>query len=241
MKITQRIASSFLGITLVIGSLLPVHGFSQSTNYLQNGAPNGIALLPAPPKPGSPEEAADLETVRSVFEARTDAEKSRAFKDSALSFALFAPAIGPEFDLEHLPQTRALLQQVKKEIGIVIDIPKDHFKRKRPYLLDPHLSLGDPEPSFSYPSGHSTRGTVYSMVLAELFPRKKEPILEFGRTIGWDRILIGKHFPTDVYAGRVLGQAIVKQLLSSPKFQQDLAAARAEIKQATSSPAQAAK
>src|SRR5258706_3390485 len=220
MNNTRRNISSFLCLSLVIGSLFPLFGYGESTNFLQNGVPNGVALLPEPPKSGSPEEAADLETVRSVFGAKTDAEKARAFKDSSLSFALFAPAIGPEFDLEHLPQTRALLDQVKKEIGIVIDIPKDHFKRKRPYLLDSHLSLGDPEPSFSYPSGHSTPGTVYSMVLAELFPQKKEPILAVGRTIGWDRGLIGKPFPTDVYAGRFLGHALVKELSNRPKFWQ---------------------
>jgi acid phosphatase (class A) len=40
--------------------------------------------------------------------------------------------------------------------------------------------------------------------------------------------VIGKHFPTDVYAGRVLGKAIVRELLESPVFQHDLAEARAE-------------
>jgi acid phosphatase (class A) len=242
MNFNQRCLPAFLLILLFGSSFLPVNGLCENTtNYLQSGVPDGIALLPPPPLPGSPEEAADLDTVRSVFGARTEAEKSQAFNDSGLSFSLFAPAIGPIFKPEKLPHTEALLQKVKKEIGIIIDLPKDYFKRKRPYQLDEHLSLGNPEPSFGYPSGHSTRGTVYSMVLAELFPEKKAQILEFGRTIGWDRVLIGKHFPTDIYAGRVLGQAIVKQLLNSPKFQEDLAVARAEIKTYESIPAEIAK
>ena len=53
-----------------------------------------------------------------------------------------------------------------------------------------------------------------------------------GRQIGWDRVLIGKHFPTDVHAGRMLGKAIVRELLASPAFQQDLAAAKAEVQAA---------
>ncbi|PWU09703.1 MAG: hypothetical protein C5B50_26895 [Verrucomicrobia bacterium] len=202
--------------------------------YLAPGHPDPVALLAPPPAPGSTEEIADLQEARAVFKARTAAEKERAVKDSGLSFSLFKAAIGPVFVQTNLPRTAALLEQVKKEIGVIIDTPKDHWKRKRPYELDPELSLGKPEPSFGYPSGHSTRGTVYSMVLAELFPSSREAILQVGRNIGWDRVLIGKHFPTDVQAGRVLGQAIVHELMSSPSFLRDLSQAKAEISRAGS-------
>ena len=61
--------------------------------------------------------------------------------------------------------------------------------------------------------------------------------MAIGRNLGWDRVLIGKHFPTDVQAGRVLGQAIVREMLASPAFQHDLAAAKAEVQAAQSQPA----
>jgi acid phosphatase (class A) len=198
--------------------------------YLAAGRPDGIALLAPPPSPGSAEEAADLACTRSVFQGRTPAEEALALKDSSLSFAIFGAAIGPCFDLKKLPRTEALMLKIKKEIGPAIDSSKDHWKRKRPYQLDEELSLGSPEPSFGYPSGHSTRGTVYSLVLADLFPEQRLAILAQGREIGWDRVVIGKHFPTDIYAGRVLGQAIVRELMESPEFQHDLAEARAEVK-----------
>jgi acid phosphatase (class A) len=41
-------------------------------------------------------------------------------------------------------------------------------------------------------------------------------------------VVIAKHFPSDVYAGRVLGQAIVQSLLANPAFQHDLAEAKTE-------------
>ena len=212
--------------------LLATAPLSAGEPYLAPGQPDGVALLPPAPAPGSEEEKADLTSTRSVFDGRTPAEEKRAFKDATLAFSIFKPAIGDVFRLEALPKTSALLQKVKKEIGSVIDIPKDHFKRVRPYKLDPHLSLRDPEPSFSYPSGHSTRGTVYSLLLAELFPEKRDAILQVGREIGWDRVLIGKHYPTDVYAGRVLGKSIVRELQASAVFRRDLADARAEIEAA---------
>jgi acid phosphatase (class A) len=156
----------------------------------------------------------------------------RAFKDSSLSISLFAPAIGPFFQPGKLPKTEALFKKVKNDITEPLDTAKDYWKRQRPYQMDKRLSLLSPESSFGYPSGHSTRGTVYSMLLAELFPDRKEAILAIGRNIGWDRVLIGKHFPTDIYAGRMLGQAIVRELLVSPAFQHDLAEAKAEAQAA---------
>jgi acid phosphatase (class A) len=224
-----RIQVPALALALLFATAAPLLADSP---YLTTNSLDGISLLPPPPARGSAEEAADLATVRSVFNGRTDAEKTRAMKDSGLAFSLFQPAVGSVFDMHKLPKTQALLENVKKEIGTMIDTPKNHFKRLRPYQIDDQLVLGQPEPSFSYPSGHSTRGTVYSLVIAELFPEKKDAILAIGRDIGWDRVLIGKHFPTDVYAGRVLGYAIVRELHSSTLFQHDLEQAMAEIRDA---------
>ena len=196
--------------------------------YIAPDQLDGIALLPPPPAPGSAEEAADLASVRAIFKARTPTEDARAHKDSNLSLFLFAPAIGPFFQPGKLPKTEALFQKLKKDLSEPINIPKDHWKRRRPYQMDEQLSVGIKEPSYGYPSGHSTRGTLYALVLAELFPEQKEAILIIGRNIGWDRVLIGMHFPTDIYAGRVLGQALFRELQASPAFQHDLAEAKAE-------------
>ncbi len=197
--------------------------------YLRPGRPDGIALLPPPPAAGSAWEKADLNTVREVLKARTPAQEERAFRSASLRFEYFTNAVGPVLDLSRLPRTDALLKAVKKETGEVINIPKDHWERNRPYVLDPELNVGRPERSFSYPSGHSTRGTLYSLVMAELFPEQREAVLEIGRNIGWDRIVIGKHFPTDVFAGRVLGKAIFREFMANPDFQRDLKEAREEI------------
>ena len=225
------------GCALILCLLLSVApSLLADSHYLSPGRPDGVALLAPPPAPGSAEEAADLASARAVFKARTPAEKDRAFKDASLSIFLFTPAIGPFFQPGKLPKTEALFQKVRTDLSEPINTPKDHWKRRRPYELDEQLSLGRPERSFGYPSGHSTRGTVQALLLAELFPRQKEAILAIGRDIGWDRVLIGKHFPTDIYAARVLGQAIVRELLASPAFQRDLAEAKAEALAASGTP-----
>jgi hypothetical protein len=45
----------------------------------------------------------------------------------------------------------------------------------------------------------------------------------------WHRVEIARHYPTDIYAGRVLAQAIVRQMKKSNAFQKDFAEAKAEI------------
>jgi acid phosphatase (class A) len=200
--------------------------------YLQPGHPDGVALLAPPPAPGSEEEAADLASARAVFKGRTPAETDRASRDYSISIFLFTPAIGPFFQQGRVPKTEAMFKKVKNDITQPLDATKDHFRRRRPYQMDEQLSHGAPEKSFGYPSGHSTRGTVEALLLAEMFPDQREAILSIGRNIGWDRVLIGKHFPTDIYAGRVLAQAMVREFLASPAFQNDLAEAKAEVQAA---------
>ena len=68
-----------------------------------------------------------------------------------------------------------------------------------------------------------------ALVLAEVLPEKRDEILVIGRNLGWHRVCIGRHYPTDIYAGRVLAQAIVRELKASPSFQQDLAEVKAEV------------
>jgi acid phosphatase (class A) len=205
-----------------------------SDRYLAPGHPDGVALLAPPPAPGSEEEAADLQMSREVVKARTSAETARAKDDAKLSIFYFAQAIGPIFQPGKFPKTEALMAKVKKEIHEPIYAAKDYWKRPRPYQMDASLAFGAPEESFSYPSGHSSVATVNALVLAELFPDKREALLALSRQIGWDRVLTGYHFLTDVRAGRVLGQAIVRELMASPAFRRDLAEAKAEIAAAES-------
>ncbi len=213
---------------LVLVLLLAIAPLCSAENYLLPGKPDGIALLPPYPRLGSGEYKADLATVQAAFKARTKVEETRATKDATLSLYIFSRAIGPFFKAGKFRKTAALYEHMKTNIGGIINLPKDHWHRTRPYDLDTNLVFGAPERNFSYPSGHSARGTVYALVLAEVFPEKREAILQVGEEIGWDRVLIGKHFPTDVYAGRVVAKAIFLELMTSPAFQSDLAAAKAE-------------
>jgi acid phosphatase (class A) len=211
--------------------------------YLASGQIDGPHLLAPPPARGSAEDAADLETTFRVYTARTPAEEAHGKDENKLTIFHFAPAIGPWFVAGRLPKTEALFKQVEAEAKAVIDDAKNFFQRPRPYHVAPDRfphSIEHEDPThYSYPSGHSTRGTVFAGLLAELLPDRREAILATGRECGWLRVEGGVHYPTDIYAGRVLGQAIVRELLKNPTFQRDLAGVRAELATAAAVPAPA--
>jgi acid phosphatase (class A) len=198
-------------------------------HYLTGKKPDAIALLAPPPLPGSPEEAADMEEVRAVYHAAGSNDIAAAYSEKKFSAFNFTPAIGAFFQSNNLPKTAAFFDKVQTDAETITDNAKDFYKRPRPYITDPSLANGKLEKSFSYPSGHSTESMTLALVLADLFPDKHDAIVAEARSIGWHRVQIARHYPTDIYAGRVLAQAIVKQMEKNDAFQKDFDEAKAEI------------
>jgi acid phosphatase (class A) len=198
-------------------------------SYLPAGQPDAVALLAPPPLPGSPEQAADLAEVVVVYHASTSNEMAAAYSEKKFSIFNFTPAIGEYFQPGKFPKTEAFFERVQKQAETVTDQAKDYYQRPRPYRVDPSLANGKLEKSFSYPSGHSTESMVLALVLADLFPGQHDAILAKARSIGWHRVEIARHYLTDIYAGRVLAQAIVREMKQNPDFQKDFAGAQAEI------------
>jgi acid phosphatase (class A) len=200
-------------------------------SYLPAGQPDPVALLAPPPPAMSPEQAADMASTLAIFKARTTQEEMLGRSETKFTIFNFAPVIGPFFQPGKFPITEAFFERVQRDTSTVTDSAKNFWKRPRPFTLDPELAAagGELEKSYSYPSGHSTRGMVFGLLLAELFPDRKDAILEEGRNIGWHRVEIGRHYPTDIYAGRTLAQAIVRELKANPAFQTDLAKVKDEL------------
>jgi acid phosphatase (class A) len=198
-------------------------------HYLPADEPKPLELLAPPPLFNSPEQAADLTEVETVYHSASSNDLAVAFSQKKFSIFTFTPVIGVFFQPGKFPKTEQFFSQVQKEAASVTDGAKDYWKRPRPFVTEPSLLSGKPEKSFSYPSGHSTESMVLALVLAEVFPDKREGIIAEARSIGWHRVQIARHYPTDIYAGRVLAQAIVRAMNKNPDFQRDLADAKAEI------------
>src|SRR5450432_4215340 len=75
-----RLAPILFSLTI---SLATLH--AAETGYLADGKPDAIALLAPPPLPDSPEQAADMAEVQSVFHSASSNEVAAAFSERKFS------------------------------------------------------------------------------------------------------------------------------------------------------------
>jgi acid phosphatase (class A) len=81
----------------------------------------------------------------------------------------------------------------------------------------------------SYPSGHTSIGWAWALVLAEASPEQSGAIVARGRAFGESRLVCNVHWESDVLEGRFIGAATVSRLHSEPTFLADLEAAKSEL------------
>ena len=60
----------------------------------------------------------------------------------------------------------------------------------------------------SFPSGHATTAFAAAVVLALWFPRGTVPFVGVAVLVGFSRVMLGAHFPSDVLAGALLGSVV---------------------------------
>jgi acid phosphatase (class A) len=209
--------------------LEPALQAAETSSYLAPGEPDAVALLAPPPLADSPEQAADMAEVQAVCHAAPSNDVAVAFSEKKFSVFNFSPAIGVFFQSNNLPRTTAFFERVQQAAAAATDSAKDYYKRPRPFVTDPSLASGKLEKSFSYPSGHSTESMVLALVLADLFPDRHDAIIAEARAIGWHRVEIARHYPTDIYAGRVFAQAIVRQMKKNDAYLKDFDGVKAEL------------
>jgi undecaprenyl-diphosphatase len=86
---------------------------------------------------------------------------------------------------------------------------KRRFRRSRPCDLAPHPVFHvRPPDAFSFPSGHTMNAFAIATVLALSFPSLAAALALLAASIGVSRVVLGLHFPSDVWAGAALGTVI---------------------------------
>ncbi len=222
---------------LVFISALPLHATDPAAPapapYFDPATVNAAALLPTPPKNDSNDTEKELEIMLQAQADRTPEQVARIKAEEHYNVGAFANVLGPWFassSPQTAPATSGLLDRVSASVKPVVEAAKGDWDRPRPFLVNSRIipAIGRPADG-SYPSGNSVQATLDALVLAELEPDAKDAILARGREIGDDQVIAGVHFPSDVLAGRVLGQSIFKKLMADPQFRQDLDAARVEV------------
>jgi undecaprenyl-diphosphatase len=85
---------------------------------------------------------------------------------------------------------------------------KDLTNRSRPFEAHPQIHPLYAVHSSSFPAGHAATAFAGAVVLAFVVPRAAPLLLSIAALIGFSRIYVGVHYPTDVLAGAVIGAVV---------------------------------
>ncbi len=200
--------------------------------------PSSVALVPPPPTDGSAAKALDDAISRESLRFRGTARWTQAIEDADLKFPHaaddFSCALGAPVTEAETPHLYLLLRRTLTDAGLATYSAKNKYMRARPFTVDgePTCTPKD-EPALrkdgSYPSGHTSLGWAWALILAEIAPDRQDTILARGRSFGRSRIVCHVHWESDVLEGRFVGAATVARLHTDAGFISDLAAAKDEI------------
>jgi acid phosphatase (class A) len=248
-KLTPLVLITVISLFLALGcagvtkpgpqSELPKTSGQASAGYLPKAdLPDCLSLLPPPPAPGSAAFIADEETYRVTRALRNTPRWALAARDVDLAFPgapdIFSCAVDIPITEDVVPRLHGLMYKSLIDAALATRAPKDHYRRVRPFVVNKDATCSpEHEPrlmkSGSYPSGHSSIGWTWALILTEIAPDRTNAILSRGFAFGESRVVCGAHWQSDVTAGRIVASGLVARLHADPQFRADLEAARNEI------------
>jgi acid phosphatase (class A) len=168
--------------------------------------------LPLPPKDGSDENLAELKFLKNKILNRTLQQKEDFEKqDSATKeFVDHFSAIIKK------PLSKEFIRDVASQIFKIVLYYKNKYNRLRPFQAAKKLNFDYPDIETetghnpSYPSGHTAGVYALATILSKQFPHKKHNLFKYAREVAEGRMIGGVHYPSDILAGKILGNEIAK-------------------------------
>lgn len=195
--------------------------FGPDHHYVAAAGP--AATVAPPPAPGSPEDKRDLEVLLDWQARRTAADCAGANAQAQADYGKFFGDISP-FP-EPLPaEVSTILFRVYYDGGKAVSAAKKHYGRPRPFRRDAGIEpcLGR-VPGLSYPSGHAAVSRLFALLLGDVAPDRRAEFLARSERAALNRVIGGVHHPSDIEAGKLLGNAVYTDLQKQPAFLADLA------------------
>lgn len=167
------------------------------------------------PAPGTAAHAADFDTLFMWQNSRTQAECDEAAAEKTPTLkSMFAGDHGPLTEREarklHLSFVEAYINA-----GVNIHFAKETFDRPRPFAsnsdIQPCIPLAT---SDAYPSGHTAIARLFARLLSDIYPERTQAFMDRADEVAMNRIIGGVHHPSDIVAGKKLGDAIYEMMRS---------------------------
>jgi len=179
--------------------------------------------LKPPPVEGSALYKKDFKVLLAEQEVRTE-------EDCELSRSQTTPSFQNLFGTSHLFSKRELhevepfLTSAMKFTERVSNYFKSRFQRPRPFNVDTDIvpCVEKPGGAKAYPSSHAAMASLGACVLSKIFGDRSKKIVEYGDSIGYLRVKVGVHHPSDVEAGQKLAGEICERLMEEEDFHQEV-------------------
>jgi acid phosphatase (class A) len=212
------------------------------TGYLAPGEFDVTHVLEPAPRQGDPRYRTDREIFRATRKLIGTPRWTMATGDAELGVPAmlhaFSCSVGVALTPETAPRLVTLIQRAGADTGSQSGAAKEVYQRNRPFTIDkgqicqPESQLFDRKQnrmSYDYPSGHTTWGWTWALILSSLAPDRAQAVLERGRAYGDSRFVCGAHNESAVEAGMLSATATMALVQTKPEYQADVQAARAEL------------
>ena len=179
-------------------------------------------LLPPPPAVGSAVDRDDLKILEQWQKNRTPKLCAEMMSQKNIT----PQALFPDYPFKEGEAADLFFNRVLKDTTTAVDVYKKKFLRARPFLrTDAKIKACYEETrGTSYPSGHATIAELYGRIMMKVDPAHKEAYQAAADQAALYRVIGGVHHPSDIRAGKALGDALFDQFSASKQFEKDLSA-----------------
>ncbi|UNU44797.1 phosphatase PAP2 family protein [Sphingopyxis sp. YF1] len=237
----RKLACAVVAALLLAGAAdyaaAPAYG-----GYLTPGEFDVTSVLEPAPRPGDPRYDTDRKIFRATRRLAGSARWDLATNDADTGVPAllrdFSCAVGVDLTPENAPKLVAVVRRAGLDTADQTRTAKETYRRGRPFTIDkgricqPQAELYDKKAgrmSYDYPSGHTTWGWTWALVLSSVAPDRAQQILERGRAYGDSRFVCGAHNESAVEAGMLSASSTMVLVATKADYQRDLAAARDEL------------